>query len=82
MISRVWSRSDRVSEWRIHRKESVMTRKRTNRPAANSSPTVLSKLRRIYNHQPPRQYDKFGRRAALPSEIAAYLKQQKPVADA
>ncbi|HHY56517.1 MAG TPA: hypothetical protein GYA08_13905 [Chloroflexi bacterium] len=56
-----------------------MTRKRTNRPAASSPSTpTLVKLRRLYTHQPPRQHDLFGRRAALPSEIAACLKPQKP----
>jgi len=53
-----------------------MAQKRFNRSAEKSTVT-LARLRKLYGHQPQLQYDKFGRRMALPSEIANQLKQLK-----
>lgn len=57
-----------------------MSRKRSKRPTAKSADT-LARLRRLYSHQPQLQYNEFGRRIALPSEVAAQIKQLKPASN-
>ena len=59
-----------------------MTQKHAHRLAAQPASATLAKLRHLYSLQPQLQYDKFGRRTALPSEIASQLKQQKSAAGA
>lgn len=44
-------------------------------PQANDT---LIRLRKLYGQQPQIQYDKYGRRKALPSEIASLLKHGRP----
>lgn len=53
-----------------------MAAKPAKAPTAKRT-TTLAKLRRLYGHQHI-QYDVFGRRLALPSEIAAQLRKNKP----
>lgn len=50
-----------------------MARKRSKRLPTQANDT-LAKLHKLYRQQPQLQYDKFGRRTALPSEIADQLK--------
>jgi hypothetical protein len=57
-----------------------MARKRSKRSFTKPSET-LARLRRLYSHQQQLQYNEFGRRIALPSEIANHLKQNKPAAN-
>jgi hypothetical protein len=63
----------------ISSKETTMGRKRAKRSFTRPNET-LARLRRLYNRQPQLQYNEFGRRIALPSEIANHLKQNKPAA--
>jgi hypothetical protein len=51
--------------------------KEQNDRFAQESAKTLATLQRIYT-QHPIQRDKFGRRPALPSEIAAHLKTLRP----
>ena len=53
-----------------------MANKQPKRPAVKASGT-LTKLRRLYGRQ-QLQNDVFGRRIALPSEIANQLRKSKP----
>jgi hypothetical protein len=53
-----------------------MAIKPTKAPTAKTT-TTLAKLRRLYGHQYI-QYDVFGRRLALPSEVAAQVRKNKP----
>lgn len=53
-----------------------MTAKPTKAPTIKT-PTTLAKLRRLYGRQPI-QHDLFGRRMAMPSEVAAQLRKNKP----
>jgi len=50
-----------------------MARKRSKRLPTQANDT-LAKLHKLYRQQPQLQYDKLGRRTALPSEIADQLK--------
>ncbi len=54
-----------------------MAKKQNDRFAQESSKTLVT-LQRIYAQQHPIRRDKFGRRPALPSEIAAHLKTLRP----
>ncbi len=55
-----------------------MSKKRADRLPHQSSDT-LARLHKLYSQQPQLQYDKFGRRSALPSEIANHLKNGTPI---
>ena len=54
-----------------------MARKRSKRLPTQANDT-LARLHKLYRQQPQLQYDKFGRRTALPSEIASRLKASNP----
>ena len=55
-----------------------MANKRT-KPLPPQANDTLSKLYKLYGQQSQIQYDKFGRRKALPSEIASLLKHGKQI---